>query len=79
MLEQPVPEGLDPVEESLTGTVLEDCEKDLCWRCTWRTVSDGKDSMLEHEESVRNPVTVIPPLQEKAHQVFHLNKTGEKH
>lgn len=39
----------------------------------------GRDHTLEQEESGRNPATVDPPLQEKAHQVSHLNRAGEKH
>ncbi|KAJ7399583.1 hypothetical protein BTVI_114145 [Pitangus sulphuratus] len=48
VLEQPVPEGLHPVVNccsSLCRTVA--CGMDSCWRSSGRTVSHGRDPMLE--------------------------------
>jgi len=58
MLEQPVPEGLQDVGRTHTGAVCEELQpvgKDSRWRSLWRTVSRGRDLMLEQGRSVSSP------------------------
>ncbi|GAB0186735.1 AN1-type zinc finger protein 5-like [Grus japonensis] len=64
-LEQSAPEGLHPVGEIHAGAVREELQhmgKDSRWRSLWRTVSRGRDPMLEQGKSVRSP----PPEEEGA-------------
>jgi len=55
-LEQPIPEGLHPMEGTHAGAVNKDLQpmgRTPHWDSWWRTVSRGRDPTLEQGRSVR--------------------------
>lgn len=56
MLQQSIPEGLHPMEGTHAGAVCVRTvahRRDPCWTRSWRNVSHGRDTMLEHGSITR--------------------------